>query len=341
LDFALDEGKQIFPVLYRECKRPFRIHSAQYADFTASYDAGLKMLLESFGVPRRPLPPEPPPESPPRPARTSRRFIAYAAVIVALIAAGGYVAYKNTAGRAPSTDPSKSVGRPADGSAAKLAPARYSPDPARLIPAEHRALGIDVSHADGDLPWAEIAAAGYSFAIMKATQGTKSADARFQANWEGARKAGLIRGAYHFFIPADRADSQADLFLNTVALQPGDLPLAVDVEAVPFGPSASTADLVFRLGQLLTILESRTGRAPILYTPRSFSEQNFQALTSLNAYPLWLGQYSTSDQPKLPSSWSTWTFWQFTDRQRVGSRNFDSEYFNGTHKDLQEFAGRK
>lgn len=34
LNFALDEEKEIFPVLYHECRRPFRVRSAQYADFT-------------------------------------------------------------------------------------------------------------------------------------------------------------------------------------------------------------------------------------------------------------------------------------------------------------------
>jgi hypothetical protein len=49
LNFALDEGKRVFPVLYRDCKRPFRIRSAQYADFTTDYDIGLSDLARTFG----------------------------------------------------------------------------------------------------------------------------------------------------------------------------------------------------------------------------------------------------------------------------------------------------
>jgi hypothetical protein len=48
LNFALDEGKQILPVLYRDCKRPFRVRAAQYADFTSEYQAGLSTLLETL-----------------------------------------------------------------------------------------------------------------------------------------------------------------------------------------------------------------------------------------------------------------------------------------------------
>src|SRR6476620_1332475 len=50
LDCALDEGKRVFPVLYQECKRPFRIRSAQYADFTAKYQKGLSTLLEALST---------------------------------------------------------------------------------------------------------------------------------------------------------------------------------------------------------------------------------------------------------------------------------------------------
>ena len=50
LNFALDEGKRIFPVLHQECKRPFRIRAVQYADFTGDYQSGLAELLNALGV---------------------------------------------------------------------------------------------------------------------------------------------------------------------------------------------------------------------------------------------------------------------------------------------------
>jgi formylglycine-generating enzyme required for sulfatase activity len=50
LDFALDEGKRIFPVLQKECRRPFRIRNIQYADFTADYRSGLSELLKALAV---------------------------------------------------------------------------------------------------------------------------------------------------------------------------------------------------------------------------------------------------------------------------------------------------
>ena len=54
LNFALDEGKQIFPVLYQECKRPFRVRAAQYADFTAGYQTEFSALLKAMAVEQMP-----------------------------------------------------------------------------------------------------------------------------------------------------------------------------------------------------------------------------------------------------------------------------------------------
>ena len=47
--FAIDEGKEVIPVLYLECKIPFRLRPFQYADFRTSYDEGLQELLATLG----------------------------------------------------------------------------------------------------------------------------------------------------------------------------------------------------------------------------------------------------------------------------------------------------
>ncbi len=47
--FALDEGKGVIPVLYRECSVPFRLRPFQYVDFRVDYATGLEELLASLG----------------------------------------------------------------------------------------------------------------------------------------------------------------------------------------------------------------------------------------------------------------------------------------------------
>jgi hypothetical protein len=53
--FALDEEKEIIPVLYRECKIPFRLRPIQYVDFRREqdYPAALQELLETVGIEER------------------------------------------------------------------------------------------------------------------------------------------------------------------------------------------------------------------------------------------------------------------------------------------------
>ena len=43
--FAIDEGKEVIPVLYRDCKVPFRLRPLQYADFRSGYGSGLDELF--------------------------------------------------------------------------------------------------------------------------------------------------------------------------------------------------------------------------------------------------------------------------------------------------------
>lgn len=50
LSFALEEDKKIVPLLHQDCKVPFRVRRLQRADFTLSYDNGMKLLLEVLDV---------------------------------------------------------------------------------------------------------------------------------------------------------------------------------------------------------------------------------------------------------------------------------------------------
>lgn len=50
VSFALEERKVVIPVLYRECKVPFRLRRVQYVDFRGEYGRGLSDLLKVMGV---------------------------------------------------------------------------------------------------------------------------------------------------------------------------------------------------------------------------------------------------------------------------------------------------
>src|SRR6516165_7639969 len=80
----------------------------------------------------------------------------------------------------------------------------------------HDVIGVDVSGHQGDIDWLSLAAGGVAFAYIKATEGGDFRDKQFQKNWDGARTAGMLRGAYHFFTQCRSGADQATNFIRTV-----------------------------------------------------------------------------------------------------------------------------
>jgi hypothetical protein len=50
VSFALEHRKTVLPVIYRNCKIPFRLRRLQYEDLSQNYEAGLGRLLARLGV---------------------------------------------------------------------------------------------------------------------------------------------------------------------------------------------------------------------------------------------------------------------------------------------------
>lgn len=103
------------------------------------------------------------------------------------------------------------------------------------IPPGYRIHGIDVSHHQGRIDWKEVAAMNIhgidiSFCFIKASEGISFTDNRFEQNWRSAKKAGIPRGAFHYFTAGIDGGQQARKFLNTVTLEKGDLVPVVDIE---------------------------------------------------------------------------------------------------------------
>jgi len=113
---------------------------------------------------------------------------------------------------------------------------------------------------------------GHSFAFIKASEGVDLADPDFGANWTAAGEAGLVRGAYHFYVTEDDPEQQARLFIETVQLEPGDLAPVVDIELIGHGTPPGLPD---RLRRFLELLEQRYGVRPIIYTSPKFWNTHF------------------------------------------------------------------
>ena len=200
--------------------------------------------------------------------------------------------------------------------------------------------GIDVSHFQGTIDWAQVAAAGINFGITKATEGTSVKDAQFDANYAGIKANGMIRGAYHFFHPSSNAQAQAENFLSKVsALAPGDLPPALDVE-VNDGQGASV--IINGVQQWLQAVKAALGRQPLIYTSATFWNANLGGTAEFSDCPLWVAHYTFNPQPNIPTGFARYAIWQFSEIGTVAGvsgNNVDLDRFNGSENDLRTLAG--
>ena len=99
--------------------------------------------------------------------------------------------------------------------------------------AQYKVQGVDVSRYQRTVNWKQLQQEGnVKFAFIKATEGSRYKDPYFDSNWEAAQKAGVLRGAYHFYRANKSARWQAQHFIQTVPLQKGDLPPVLDIEEV-------------------------------------------------------------------------------------------------------------
>lgn len=187
--------------------------------------------------------------------------------------------------------------------------------------------GMDVSEHQREIDWSAVSASGRRFVLVRVTHGL-TPDRMFARNWEGARAAGLLRGAYHYFSPSRDPIEQAELTAKTLGpLEARDLPPMVDVEqSERRPPEAVSAGLQAYIDRLRTL----TGRDPWIYTGRTFWNVRV-ASRAFARHPLVIAQYDTPC-PSLPTGWSDWTLWQYASTGHVAgiTTDVDLDRFNGS-----------
>ena len=90
--------------------------------------------------------------------------------------------------------------------------------------------GIDVSHHQKTINWEKVAADNVQFVYIKATEGATYQDPMFRKNIEGAQKAGLLVGVYHYFRMTSSPEEQFENFKNAMKGYEMDLVPMIDVE---------------------------------------------------------------------------------------------------------------
>jgi GH25 family lysozyme M1 (1,4-beta-N-acetylmuramidase) len=177
--------------------------------------------------------------------------------------------------------------------------------------------GIDVSHHQDVIDWAQVAASGQRFVFAKASEGTGFVDPMYATNRAGATAAGLAFGAYHFARPdlhPSNPIGEADHFVDTAQLGPGNLLPVLDLER---SGNLSQAQLTQWILEWLGHVTERTGVRPIVYTsPIGWKNRtgDTTAIADAGYTVLWIAHWNVQS-PLLPAAdWSGngWTFWQYS-----------------------------
>ncbi|HEY0751079.1 MAG TPA: glycoside hydrolase family 25 protein [Chitinophagaceae bacterium] len=202
------------------------------------------------------------------------------------------------------------------------------------IPSGYEIHGIDVSRYQDRISWEavkemEVQGIKLGFAFIKATEGNGRVDPFFKRNWKRAKDAGVVRGAYHFFIPTKDGNAQAQNFVKQVKLGPGDLPPVLDVEQTL---GVSSENIRKEVLKCLDVWEEYYKVKPIIYTNADFYKRHL--LGYFDNYPLWVAHYLQPHQPRISRDWS---FWQHSETGRVNGikGKVDFNVFNGDSLDFR------
>jgi len=197
--------------------------------------------------------------------------------------------------------------------------------------------GIDVSYFQDSIAWKRVRQAGVQFAFIRVSDGLTMSDPKFAHHWAGAKRVGVLRGAYQYFRAEESAIAQADLMIAAIRRDPGELPPVIDIEVDGGKPPAQ---LAARIRAWVERVRGQLRVEPIVYTGPDFWRERVGG-ADLTGQPLWLAHY-TQSCPTVPSPWTRWTFWQHTDRGTVPGIDgpVDLNLFAGDYLALEELARR-
>lgn len=194
-------------------------------------------------------------------------------------------------------------------------------------------FGFDVSEYQRKIKWDAIGKVedtfALSFVFIRATAGKNKVDTRFKENWEGAKKNEFVRGAYHYYRPNENSIQQANNFIQTVQLQPGDFPPVLDIEQLP--KKQSLDSLKVGLRRWLVKVEKHYKVKPIIYSGESYYNDFLK--NEFSDYTFWIANYNF--WKKTPDD--NWLLWQFTEKGKIDGVEgmIDLNVFNGDNYKLR------
>jgi len=172
-------------------------------------------------------------------------------------------------------------------------------------------------------------------------------DSDFKYNWAEAKKARLPRGTYWFYDSRAAPAKQAELWVDLMEGDFGELPLFADFEEAYGGIYKGWQNWYNFLERLKELVDQKEIG---IYTAYYYWRDNAPSATTekdkleyFHQYPLWIANYGVSN-PTVPQPWGAngWLFWQYTENGNgktygVESQSVDLNYFNG---DAEAFRQR-
>jgi lysozyme len=191
--------------------------------------------------------------------------------------------------------------------------------------------GIDISHHNGRIDFARVAADSVDFVVIKASEGVSFVDSMLVHNYHGALSQGLYVGFYHFFKFNHGGVRQGRHFMRSIEGLETNLPLVIDVET-DNNESTNYYLVVGRLRDMLKYLKRR-GQRVMIYTNRKVYEKYIQG--NFDDVDLWLASARTPDVGNVCR------LWQHSHNGHVSgiSRPVDINTFNGSRTEFEKWIG--
>ena len=187
-------------------------------------------------------------------------------------------------------------------------------------------IGVDVSSYQASIDMNKLKEQNIKFIYIKATEGSKMQDNNISENWENAKNADLLSGAYHFFSYDSEGKTQAENFINTLGKEiKGRLLPAVDVEY--YGDKEKNPpdkeDVVRELKIFLETLEEEYGVKPLIYTRADIYNKYLKG--EFDQYKKWISSFYT------PITWNykdEWYIWQYLNKGELEGYTGGEKYID-------------
>ncbi|ENZ13280.1 GH25 family lysozyme [Enterocloster clostridioformis] len=188
-----------------------------------------------------------------------------------------------------------------------------------------RTKGIDVSHWQGTIDWNKVKAAGIQFAIIKAggsDAGTYT-DSKWEANYKGAKAAGIPVGAYYFVgkdcVTAAAGKADAERFIQILKGKQLEYPVYMDNEAQPASAKAGITEATIAFCETMEAAGYFVG----IYGSAVSGFKERMDDSKLTDYAHWVAQYAS----KCTYS-GKYGIWQYSSKGSVDgiSGNVDMDY---------------